>query len=381
MGNNICKPILTLCEKIENNSDGTVKCSPIGTNDELEVLAGIFDKRTEQMQEEIVHRSKAEASLKSAYADLELRIKERTKELAIAKEVAEVSTKTKSTFLANMSHEIRTPMNSIIGFLDLVIDGYNQTEADRIRYLNIARNSAHNLLGLINSILDISKMERGKMTLELKPFKISEVLQDVYHMFDIKARKKGLVLTYDIAPDISGSNFISDPLRLRQIVINLVGNAVNFTERGSVSIEVYPQGEDFIRFDISDTGIGIPADRLEWIFEPFTQADGSTTRRFGGTGLGTTISKQLVEIMGGHIWVESEEGKGSIFHFTINMTRTDKVSQYMSQAIDATDDSLRIRHKRVFRILVAEDIEENVILIKDQHGAAGSYRGGGKKWH
>ncbi|MBF0606342.1 MAG: response regulator [Magnetococcales bacterium] len=379
MGHIVCDPILTLCRRVEMASeDEVVKCSPLGTKDELEFLAGLFDKRTEQLvsakdklqgnyellQEEIVQRNKAEASLKSAYDDLELRVRQRTAELAAAKEAAEASDKAKSAFLANMSHEIRTPMNSILGFLELVLDGYNLSETDR-QYLGIARKSARALLGLINDILDVSKMESGKMTLELKPFNLNDLLRSVYQMFEVNVREKGLDFKHNIAPTLAG-NFTGDPLRLRQIIINLAGNAIKFTERGSVSIEVRPHTEgDFIHFAITDTGIGIPAERLEGIFEAFTQADGSMTRRFGGTGLGTTISKQLVEMMGGRIWVESEPGKGSVFHFIVDVKRTDKYSQYPVQGADGAGDGIRqSRPHRAFRILVAEDIDENIVLLK-----------------
>ncbi|KJU82703.1 multi-sensor hybrid histidine kinase [Candidatus Magnetobacterium bavaricum] len=379
MGHSVCDPILTLCARVKKASkDEFVKCSPLGTDDELEHLAGLFDNRAEQLisarvklqdnnerlQEEIVQRNKAEASLKSAYDDLELRVRQRTAELATAKEAAEASARAKSAFLANMSHEIRTPMNSILGFLELVLDGYSLAETDR-QYLGIARKSARALLGLINDILDVSKMDSGKMTLELKPFNLGDLLQSVCQMFDVKVREKGLELTYNIAPTLDG-NFIGDPLRLRQIIINLAGNAIKFTEKGSVSIEVHPHTEDdFIHFAITDTGIGIPVESQEGIFNAFTQADGSMTRRFGGTGLGTTISKQLVEMMAGHIWVESEPGKGSTFHFTVNMKRTDKDSQYPVAGIDGSGGSLLLtKPHRVFRILVAEDIEENIVLLK-----------------
>ncbi|KJU85792.1 two-component member protein [Candidatus Magnetobacterium bavaricum] len=264
-----------------------------------------------------------------------------------------------------MSHEIRTPMNSILGFLEIVSDTHNLSETDRKRYIDIATDSAHTLLGLINDILDVSKMESGKMTLELRPFNLRDLLRSVSHMFDVKLREKGLVLAYNIDSTLD-TNFTGDPLRLRQILINLTGNAVKFTERGSIHIEVHTHTEqDLVCFDIIDTGIGIPVQRLESIFDAFTQADSSTTRRFGGTGLGTTISRQLVEMMGGRIWAESEVDKGSVFHFTVNMKKTDEPVQHMFVGVDATVGSVKqTRPHRALRILIADDLEENVTLLK-----------------
>ncbi|MBF0336813.1 MAG: response regulator [Nitrospirae bacterium] len=366
MGNGICRPILTLCARVERSSEDGVRCSPLGTDDELELLAGIFDTRTEQMQQEIAQRKRAEANLQSAHDDLEVRVQERTAELARAKEAAEVSARVKATFLANMSHEIRTPMNAIIGFVELLIDSSSLTVTETKRYLSIIMNSAHTLLGLINDILDISKLESGKMTMELRPFNLSDLLGSLYQMFDIKVREKGLDFTCNIDSRLAGGNFTSDPLRLMQILINLTGNAIKFTEKGSIRIHVYPYTEaDLVCFDIIDTGIGIPTERIGSIFDAFTQADSSTTRRFGGTGLGTTISRQLIEMLGGRIWVESQPGKGSTFHFTVSMKRTDEPAQYLFRGVDVTDGSVHTaKPHRGFRILVADDLEENIVLLK-----------------
>nr|WP_320192911.1 PAS domain S-box protein [uncultured Desulfobacter sp.] len=284
------------------------------------------------------------------------------KEVLEAKKAAEAATRVKSMFLANMSHEIRTPLNAVLGFLDLVLEDPALSDRHR-QYLEIAIKSAHQLLDLINDILDVSKLERGKLIIDACPFSICRLMHDIQSELNIKADEKRIYLKLDIHHSVSG-NFIGDPLRLRQIVLNLAGNAIKFTIEGGVFMRVMPAEEEGrLHFIIEDTGIGISADRLSQIFEPFTQADTSTTRRYGGTGLGTTIARELVELMGGRIWVESEEGCGSIFHFTIKLPPTDQIQD--------DDDVFTIPGKlplpgerRGFRILLAEDIEANVDLAK-----------------
>ncbi|MBL7216678.1 MAG: response regulator, partial [Desulfobacteraceae bacterium] len=236
------------------------------------------------------------------------------------------------------------------------------TELHR-KHLATAQISANSLLGLINDILDISKLESGKLSIEHRPFNLSRLMEDVLGTMDVTAREKGLDLQLDVQPSLSGL-FMGDPLRLKQIIINLVGNAVKFTEKGRVLMRIMPaEEEDQLHFIIEDTGVGIPADRISQIFEPFTQADTSTTRRFGGTGLGTTISRELVALMGGRIWAESEEGKGSAFHFTVTMLPTDQVPEEADLSIVSSKAVLPgFRHG--FRILLAEDIQENVDLAK-----------------
>ncbi|MBL7205710.1 MAG: response regulator [Desulfobacteraceae bacterium] len=284
------------------------------------------------------------------------------KTLTKAKDVSEAASQTKSEFLANMSHEIRTPMNTILGFLELVLEDPSLPEIQR-KHLATAQISANGLLGLINDILDVSKLESGKLTIEQHPFSLSRLMQEIHETMNIRAREKGLDLQLDIQPSLSGS-FIGDPLRLRQIIINLVGNAIKFTQKGSVFILIMPAEEkDQLHFMIEDTGVGIPANRLSHIFEPFTQADASTTRQFGGTGLGTTISRELVELMGGRIWAESEEGKGSTFHFSINMPPTDQVPEEADLFI-VPSKAVLPGSRRGFRILLAEDVEANVELAK-----------------
>jgi PAS domain S-box-containing protein len=272
-----------------------------------------------------------------------------------AQEAAEQANRAKSEFLANMSHEIRTPMNGILGMTELVLET-SLTKLQR-EYLGLVKSSTDALLTVINDILDFSKIEAGKLDLERSPFALRESLEDTIRSLAQRAHAKNLELACRIAPEVPDA-LVGDSGRLRQVLVNLVGNAIKFTERGevvvSVETEVTTEGDAILRFSVADTGIGIPAEKRRMIFEPFEQADGSTTRKYGGTGLGLSISANLVSMMEGRIWVEGAVGHGSTFHFTARFDRADATTAEAGST-PTLDDGHRLGSSHSLRILLAED--------------------------
>ena len=323
-------------------------------------LARLVDERTTELRAEVEGRRQAQARLEREVVERQ-QVQE---ELARAMTRAEAANQAKGMFLANMSHEIRTPMNGILGMTELLID--TPMSDDQREQLGMVRSSAHSLLTVINDVLDFSKIDAGRMELETISFNVRDFVRETVKPFSTLAADKRLDLRWSV-DDAVPAVVVGDPGRIRQVVVNLLGNAIKFTESGSVSLAFREAGRQIgstmLSVQVRDTGIGIPPNKIKAVFEPFTQADGSTTRRYGGTGLGLTITSQIVKLMGGEIKIESEEGKGTVFAFTVKLGLPPAGEPVTAGQPPLLQPGLAADATRRLRVLVAEDNAVNQRLI------------------
>jgi PAS domain S-box-containing protein len=333
---------------------------PVLVDERIIGVLEFFSRRTEQADEDLLTIM---AHIGSQLGQVIIR-QRAEEDLRRAKAAAESANRAKSEFLATMSHEMRTPMNAILGMADLLSE--SQLPEEQRAYVRIFQKAGGNLLILINDILDLSKAESGHVELESIGFDLHSFLEKIIEMMASRTQDRGLKLTLEVLPNVP-TGLVGDPNRVRQILINLIGNALKFTEQGSVTLRVEPDptGGGWLRFNVVDTGIGIAADKTEMIFERFTQADSSITRKYGGTGLGLAISKGLAELMGGRIGCTSELGKGSTFFFAAPFgVRPGIETLEISEPAAIANPQVEHAGRHAFRILIVEDSELNVMLIK-----------------